>query len=545
MNETCGYCVSLRNFLEKNTLLVNPLARNLPFFVLLLNGALLGAKASDFPSRQGPPKLTFDELLHLAVDESPPPAIAEHLQQILSQPFIDNEAALSGAKTMRPSSPGLGPVLRVAEWNIEQGLNEEQVAISLSHSDQFIDAASKVSGADLRRLKQSLAILRGADVIVLDEVDLGMKRSKYRDVARDLATALHFNYVYGVEFIELNRLYLGEKKLDPVVRKLPQDARELMGVDPSRYLGLEGAAVLSRYPINSARIIRLPQCYDWFHGEIKEISDLERAKRWSAEKIFDERVRRQVRRGGRMALIVNLAVPEAPAGQLTVVAPHLEDYCPPKCRRRQMDFLLDQVKGIENPVILAGDLNTTGHDQTPTSIRREIWKRVRSYRFWMRQVLFALIPIPFAGVIEAPINYFKNYHDPTALNLRLILPNREKPLFDDARRFRFGDGGSFDLGGQEYKTANRRGRTLSQSNERAWKGFVPTFSFQKTYFHLIGSYKIDWFLLKMSQSEKSRSTVAPFTPYYGRTLTDINTALGDRISDHVPITVDLPLTPSR
>jgi len=32
-----------------------------------------------------------------------------------------------------------------------------------------------------------------------------MKRTKYVDVTRSLAKALHFNYVYGVEFIELER----------------------------------------------------------------------------------------------------------------------------------------------------------------------------------------------------------------------------------------------------------------------------------------------------------------------------------------------------
>jgi hypothetical protein len=61
----------------------------------------------------------------------------------------------------------------------------------------------------------------------------------------------------------------------------------------------------------------------------------------SAMKIFEERIRRQVRRGGRMAFIADVAVPEAPGRRVAVLAPHLEDYCPPSYRHSQMDYLLD------------------------------------------------------------------------------------------------------------------------------------------------------------------------------------------------------------
>jgi hypothetical protein len=297
---------------------------------------------------------------------------------------------------------------------------------------------------------------------------------------------------------------------------------------------LEGNAILTRYPIRAAKIVELPQCYDWFHGEMEQISVLESAKRWSAEKLFDERVRRQVRRGGRMSLIVDLAVPEAPGGQVTIVAPHLEDYCPPQCRQAQMAYLLGQIKGIANPIILGGDLNTNRHDGTPTSIRREFLKRLVDYHFWVKEAIFFLAPVPFAGVISASINYVKNYHDPTALNMRFVAPNRAKPLFNATRDFRFADGGAFDFAGQKSKTIHHKGRTLAQSNQRVGKGFGPTFFFRRTYFHLVGSYKLDWFFVKPARE-------GAFSPYYGRTLRNVNTALENRISDHCPIAVDVPL----
>jgi hypothetical protein len=43
--------------------------------------------------------------------------------------------------------------------------------------------------------------------------------------------------------------------------------------------------------------------------------------------------------------------------------------------------LLSQIKEVEHPVIVAGDLNTSGTDGTPTSIRREILNRVKNYEF--------------------------------------------------------------------------------------------------------------------------------------------------------------------
>ena len=491
----------------------------------------------NLPSQQ-PEPLSFHELVELATEDPPRGALAEHLNKVLSEPVIDNHASLAGGRPFAPVTPS-GRMLRVAEWNIERGLRFDDVQLSLESGGRFTEQAQKVrrSKRAQRRLASELRTFQGADVIVLDEVDRGVNRTNYRDVARSLAYALHFNYAYAVEFIELNRLYLAQRKLDqiPAARRAHRDTSPL---DPARYLGLEGTTILSRYPILDARVIRLPECYDWYHGEIKELSRLEQARRWSALKLFDERVRRQVRRGGRVALVAELSVPELPGHRVTVVAPHLENYCPPSCRRGQIDYVLQQLAGVSNAVIIAGDLNTTGHDDTPTSIRREIMKRITSYRFWAREALLWFIPVPFAGVIEMPVNYFKNYHDPTAINLPLLLSNRERPLFDHVQNFRFRDGSAFDFSGKSGLSANGKSHTLANSNQRSWKGFVPTFSFEKTYHHIVGSYKLDWFFIKAG----SELSEAGAKPRCGHTLKNINTALGRRISDHVPLTVDLPLT---
>ena len=67
-------------------------------------------------------------------------------------------------------------------------------------------------------------------MLVLNEVDLGMKRTGYRDVARDLAAAFHVNYAYGVEFVEVDpvfesgteKVHLADAQLDS---RLQQDCR--------------------------------------------------------------------------------------------------------------------------------------------------------------------------------------------------------------------------------------------------------------------------------------------------------------------------------
>jgi hypothetical protein len=59
----------------------------------------------------------------------------------------------------------------------------------------------------------------------------------------------------------------------------------------------------------------------------------------------------------------------------------------------------------------------------------------------------------------------------------------------------------------------------------------------------IGESKIDWFFVKPGATERQQlGEPFQFAPFFGRTLPQINTALAQRISDHCPIVLDLPLT---
>jgi endonuclease/exonuclease/phosphatase family metal-dependent hydrolase len=458
---------------------------------------------------------------------------------------VNNEASAGGVTPHRPLVEGLGPVVRVASWNIERGLNFDLIRLALSDPEGFTKAASQAGGFDANKRAQigkELETLRDADIILLNEVDLGMKRTDYRDVARDLARALGMNYVFGVEFVEVDRLDdLGIEEVKLEDAELTQKMREELRPDQARYLGLHGNAILSRYPIGNARIFPLPVCHEWYGTEKTAISKLEKGKRIAANKVFLERIEREVRVGGRMALMADVMIPDLRTQVATVVNVHLENKCLPECRAKQMDALLEQIKEIDHPVVMAGDLNTSGRDGTPTSIRREILKRVKNYEFWLTQALKWGTPasVPLAAL--TPVKYFKNYLDPTSTHLPVIGSNTESILFRHVERFRFRDESAFDFRGESERTLNDKEGTLANSNQRALKGFTPTFAVKRDFGGLAGRFKLDWVFVKPFISQaRGEGMSYEFAPHFPRTMRELNNAVPDGVSDHAPITVDLP-----
>jgi endonuclease/exonuclease/phosphatase family metal-dependent hydrolase len=495
---------------------------------------------------EDPELLSFDELVTLSSTAKPEGQLADRLSSLLAKPFIHNEASAAGVEPQRPSVANLGPVLRVGFWNIERGLNFELIRSALTSTNEFEHLEGnqrQISAAQKSLVESQLNYLQSVDVLVLNEVDLGMKRTEYRDVARELAAALHMKHVYGVEFVEVDPVFdLGIEQVH-----LPDAQRDLrlqqdLQVDRRRYRGLHGTAVLSRYPIRSARIFRLPVCYDWYGQEAKEAAKLEKGKRWAARELFKERVEREVRHGGRMALIADLAIPDLPTGEATVVAVHLENKCPPACRLRQMKALLAEVNQNQNPVIMAGDLNTTSKDNTPTSVRNEIMSRVTDYQFWIGHAISHFNPLGIFQYALVPVHYFHGYNDPSAFHLPVLWDNRERALFKTMEKFRFSDQRAFDFRGDPEHSLQHRGRTLADSNARALKGFVPTYAFARDYRGLVGRFKLDWFFVKpFIEDPRGNGQAYLFAPQFGRTMRELNESVDDRISDHPPMTVDLPL----
>ncbi|MEW6732082.1 MAG: endonuclease/exonuclease/phosphatase family protein [Acidobacteriota bacterium] len=497
---------------------------------------------------QMPELFTYEELVELGtVDEIRAP-LKEKLNAVLTTPFISNDAFYREIRPVRPNVSGLGTSLRMVMWNIERGLRFEDVKLLLTNKDQFLkrlDQNDVKPGSDeYEEVVRQIDLLQSADVLVLQELDWGLKRTEYHEVVRELGAAMRMNWAYGVEFIEIDPINLG---IEEFAEALPEDREEMrkqIAVDKQRLRCLHGNAVFSRYPILKATLQPLRvQGYNWYEGEKKRVTDLEKGKRVVSEKVFLEKIRREIRRGGRTLLTVTLDVPDLPEKQLTVAAPHLENHCKPARRQEQMREVLGYLRNIKNPLILAGDFNTSLRDDKPTSVKREVNKRVGSGEFWSKQGLKYATGVGLVfDVLAGGINFFKNQHDPTVKHVPVVAPNPEEGLFRVLENFRFDDGFCFDFRGSNDRSSNGLEGTLANSNQRAAKGFAVTYEVERTI-GPVGKLKLDWIFVKPYIIDP-RDPNGPyrFAPHFARTLEEVNYAVEDRISDHNPLVVDLPFS---
>jgi endonuclease/exonuclease/phosphatase family metal-dependent hydrolase len=486
---------------------------------------------------------TYDELLELYRQDSLANTLREKLNVLLTTPFVSNEATARGARPLMPTSGNLGKVLRVAHWNIERGLEYETIEAALKDGSAFsktLDNTMYPEGSEKRRsVLEQAALLREADCVVLNEVDWGLKRTDYRNVVSDLATALNMNYAYGVEFVEVDPIALGIESFDEAAL---EDQAELIGeikVDTDRYRGLHGTAILSRYPLDNVRLIPFKfQAHDWYVEEKRGASKIEQGKRKAGELVFLEKAQREVRRGGRMMLLADLVDPQFPSGRVTVVARHLEDRTKPSNRVKQLEELLAVIKSTRHPVIIAGDMNTSTQNMTPTSVSREIKKRLGSKSFWIKRGItyVAGFGLPFE-LLGGGINKYRTQGDPTVRHVPFIAPNNEAKFFEVLKHYRFDDGGAFDFRGDRARSAGNHSANLANSNERGEKGFVTTFEVERKV-GFIGKFKLDWLFVKPPTEFGAHSF--RFAPHFGRTLKTLNRSVGSGISDHDPIIVDLP-----
>jgi endonuclease/exonuclease/phosphatase family metal-dependent hydrolase len=512
-------------------------------------------RAQNYAKDSEPKLFSYEELVQLSLNQELSPELTEKLHIVTTTPFINNEAYYRGAKPRPLEVKEIGPSLRVALWNIERGLELDDILLFVTDKDRFMakveeerkkatDSGKKIRAVNLEKLPQEIENLKSADVWVLNEVDWGVKRTQYREVVRELANALDMNWAYGVEFLEIDSKQLGtdtfEDREDEEARK---QLLEQFSVDKDKIRALHGHAVLSRYPIRSAKLIPFQAGYDWFKGE-NAIKPLENAKRKAAA-LIGEDLLREVRRGWRTTLYVDLDVPELTGQKLTIAATHLENRAKPKVRREQMEELLKQVSEYRNPVVVAGDLNTTGSDGTPTSVQNLLYKRYGSTDFWTTKgVQWATgVGMVYGAAKSARKLAGIQYRvDPTSANVPGLSANLERGLFTTVEKFRFADGNAFDFRGVPERTFNGRSGTLSDSNERYSKGFAPTFEANLIWGKLsVAKFKLDWIFVKADLvSPRDPQGAYVFAPHFARTLTDLNNCLPEPISDHSPMTVDLP-----
>jgi endonuclease/exonuclease/phosphatase family metal-dependent hydrolase len=204
------------------------------------------------------------------------------------------------APPREPGPPADPERVRALHWNIEHGNRYEQIEKALAAHPQ----------------------LEHSDLLLLNEVDLGMARSGNRDIAGALAAALGLHGVWVPQFIETTT-----GRDDDRASATGRDNRE----------ALFGIAILSRWPIGDVRVVPLlgPETL-----------------RFEREGMY----------GRQVALIAAIERPGAPF-VATVV--HLDVHRTRADRAGQMRDVLAALRGETRPVILGGDFNTHTFDRGP------------------------------------------------------------------------------------------------------------------------------------------------------------------------------------
>jgi len=160
--------------------------------------------------------------------------------------------------------------------------------------------------------------LKACDLLLLNEVDIGMARSGNRDVVGELARELGFDAVFVP-------CYLNLTKGSGVER----------GVAGQNELGLHGNAILSRYPLRNVRRIPLRNGIDKMACHEKRLGSLAAV---AADVVF-------------------------PNGEVTAVSVHLDAQSSQRHRRDQMRDVVAALPGT-TPTVLGGDWNTSTYNSS-------------------------------------------------------------------------------------------------------------------------------------------------------------------------------------
>ncbi|WP_448992415.1 endonuclease/exonuclease/phosphatase family protein [Luteitalea sp.] len=523
---------------------------------------------ADYVRLQIPDLLSFDELVTLSRPEPLPAALQARLTRLTTTPFISNEAWYRGARPHRPVDRRLGPSMRVAFWNIERGMRLDDIKLLWTDRETFIRKAAAARAArahhdqpellqphpdDVRlldedtrnahgALRAEIAMLQAADVLILNEVDWGVPRTQYREVVRELGEALDMNWAYGVEFLEIDPKILGTETWHEVPDADQRAALERhFSADPTRLRAMHGSAILSRYPIRAATTTPFKEIgYDWFTGE-GHLPTPEVLLRSLSGIFAGDKLIRELRRGGRTSLRVDLDVPELPRGALTVVTPHLENRARASSRRAQMAEVLASIRSVPHPVIVAGDLNSNGSNLAPESFLR-LARQLVSVQGLSAVAVKFLTPFGMAySSLHFGAKAAHTQSDPTVADVPYLAANPEHQMFSMIERFRFDNGGAFDFRGDLERTHDgAHAGTLANSNQRRGKGFASTFEIG-THIGSLGKYKLDWILVKpYLDAPRDREGTYRFAPHAGWTLKLVNLATPERLSDHHPIVTVLP-----
>ncbi len=512
------------------------------------NVSIADAPKNGYIKYQGIDFLTFDELKSLYYEPEPHGYLKEKLYKFYRTPIISNEAYYRGVGPRSLSDPHIGPLLRVASWNIEKSMRIKEAITIFESEYELLDRIDPEKLTAFRKIDTIInqrRKLAQADIILLQEMEIGMKRSGYLNAAKELADALDMNYAYAPAYLEIDPVQLGIEKIYLDKGKLDENATDYYQENKDKFKGSFGSAVLSRYPIKNVVVHPLKfQAYDWYEGEKEKTTFLEKTKRFGGKVAFKSELTREIKHGGRNFFRVDLEVPDIPGNTLTIINIHLEIKCLPEARSKQMKEILSYIKDIKNPVVMMGDFNSAPTDLSPTSVSREVKRGAKDPTNWLKGAVTTFTGIGFVlNTTRGVTNAVKNFQNPLAADIPILAPNKVKDMFDTIENFRFSDGGAFDFRGDSKRSVNGKSGKLANSNQKDLKAFKTSFSVKRTIAYVIGKYRLDWVFVK-SYLKDPLNENGPYrlAPHYGETLSELNDSLRVKVSDHNPNIIDLPFS---
>lgn len=489
----------------------------------------IASSPATIPQRPLPPSPSVSQLKALSLNPVPSAHLAPQLNRLLTAPLIANVASKNHPQPSLSQNPHLGQFLRVASWNIEKSLRIPQLVAILKSEEAFKQQLKPEILSNPAAIQEALRQrqrLISADVLLLQEMDIGHPRSNYLHATREIAKALDMNYSFAPQQLETDPTFLGLEGGTPP--------------DPKRYQGLFGIAVLSRQPILSATAFPLQtQPYDWYHDELKPITSIEKVRRFAAHVLVHSQFQRELKYGGRIFFRVDLFMPGLPASRLSIIHNHLEIKTTTLGREAQLKEVLNHIRPIPHAVIMAGDHNSAQTDVSATSLSRVVRRASTDPQTWVDAAANVWSVVPDGiSLGRSILNNVKNLHNPLAAHIPLIFPNQTRRLFKTIEDFRFDDGGHFDTRGDRTRSINGKSSHFANSNQRYWKGLAPTFRVPRPI-GPFGRTRLDWIFVKQPSEWQNSYR---FAPHFGETLEMLDKGLMAPLSDHLPIIVDLPLS---
>jgi endonuclease/exonuclease/phosphatase family metal-dependent hydrolase len=298
--------------------------------VILFSAALvLSLLQSLKGEEQRPAPLTQSELQMLQDRElrTKYPDLFQKMVRRMEFPLVRNfNPAASGNK-------GGTAALSVVEMNVDEFRAFDGLRALLGDCES-LEKNYLMPGAVLSNSqRKKLCRVSHADFYLLNEADSGVCRSEYHS-AEELAMRMNLNIAQALEWFEIRADLVGQQDGEAGCKGSE--------IKPGLLRNEQYNALLSRFPIRSARRIELKNCHDWYEQEEQG----------------------ELRRGARNALVAEVEIPETEFASILVVVTHLENKTSADCRQEQLAQIdqalseIESARGKKIPVLLGGDMNS-------------------------------------------------------------------------------------------------------------------------------------------------------------------------------------------